>query len=40
MLNATAAALVFTFCGRNPKIIMRWPYHAKIDNQPSSNDKA
>jgi hypothetical protein len=25
---------VFPFCGRNPKIIMRWPCHVKIGDQP------
>jgi hypothetical protein len=24
-MKATATALVFKFCGRNPKIIKRWP---------------
>jgi hypothetical protein len=27
MLNATATAYVFKFCRKNPKIIVRWPYH-------------
>jgi hypothetical protein len=27
MLGTTATAYVFTFCGRNPKIIVRWPLH-------------
>jgi hypothetical protein len=31
--------LIFTFCGRNSKIIMRWPYHVKIGNQPRLNGK-
>jgi len=31
MLNATATACVFKFCGRNPKIIMRWPNHTTDD---------
>jgi hypothetical protein len=31
--------LVFKFCGRNPKIIMRWPCHVKIGNQPRLNGK-
>ena len=26
-MKATATALVFRFCGRNPKIIKRWPSH-------------
>jgi hypothetical protein len=24
-MNATATAIVFKFCGRNPKMIARWP---------------
>src|SRR3984893_13201287 len=34
-----ATACVFTFCGRNPKIIMRWPRHVKTANQPGLNGK-
>jgi hypothetical protein len=32
ILNATAAAFAFKFCGRNPKIITRWPCHVKGPN--------
>jgi hypothetical protein len=39
ILNATATALVFKFCGRNPKIIMRWPCQVKIGDQPGLNEK-
>jgi len=31
--------VVFKFCGRNPKIIMWWPRHVKINNQPRLNDR-
>jgi hypothetical protein len=31
--------LVFTFFGRNPKSIMRWPHHVKNDDQPRLNGK-
>jgi hypothetical protein len=39
ILSATATAFVFRFCRRNPKIIVRWPCHVKIGDQPRLNGK-
>jgi len=33
------ALLVFKFCRRNPKIIMRWPCHRFIDHKAMTNGK-
>ena len=37
IMNATAtAALVFKFCGRNPKMIARWPPHIHHETPDNS----
>jgi hypothetical protein len=38
MLKATATACVFKFSGRNPKIIVRWPYHVTGDTPDKIDD--
>jgi len=39
ILRATAADVVFKFCRRNPKIMMRWSCHVKIADPPRLNGK-